>query len=263
MQILSSVTSGTLDLGAMVTGLGGGLALFLYGMRKMTEALKTVAGTGMKAFLGRVTTNRFTAAGAGALVTAVLQSSSVTTVLVVGFVTSGLLTLSQSVGVIVGANIGTTITAQIIAFKITKYALAMIAAGFLVEILARNERVKYYGIALMGLGLIFFGMTLMGDAAYPLRTHEPFMDLMQRMKNPLLGIAVGALFTALVQSSSATTGLVIVMASEGFLSLEAGIALIFGANIGTCITAMLAAIGRPREAVRTAVVHVLFGCPVK
>ena len=227
-------------------------------MRKMTEALKTVAGTGMKSFLGRVTTNRFTAAGAGALVTAVLQSSSVTTVLVVGFVTSGLLTLAQSVGVIMGANIGTTITAQIIAFKITKYALVMIAAGFLTEILARNERVKYYGIALMGLGLIFFGMTLMGDAAYPLRSHEPFMELMQRMKNPILGIAAGAIFTALVQSSSATTGLVIVMASEGFLSLEAGIALIFGANIGTCITAMLASIGRPREAVRAAVVHVLF-----
>ncbi|NNM30113.1 MAG: Na/Pi cotransporter family protein, partial [Akkermansiaceae bacterium] len=256
MSTLASTPA--LDVGAMVTGLGGGIALFLYGIRKMTEALTTVAGTRMKSFLGRVTTNRFTAAGAGAAVTAVLQSSSVTSVLVVGFVTSGLLTLPQSVGVIVGANIGTTFTAQIIAFKVTKYALVMIAAGFLVEVIARRERTKYYGIALMGIGLTFFGMGLMSDSAAPLRTYEPFMDFMQRMTNPLLGIAVGALFTALIQSSAATTGLVIVMASSGLVSLEAGIALIFGANLGTCATAMLASIGRPREAVRAGVVHVLF-----
>ena len=248
----------SLAYGSMLTGLGGGLALFLYGMRKMTEALKIVAGARMKAFLARVTTNRFSAAAAGAGVTAVIQSSSVTTVLVVGFITSGLLSLSQSLGVILGANIGTTITAQIIAFRVTKYALVLIAVGFLVEIAGRSERMKQYGVAAMGLGLIFFGMDLMSDAASPLRTHQPFMDVMAEIRHPAWGILIGAVFTALVQSSSATTGIVIVMASEGLLSLEVGIALIFGANVGTCITALIAGIGRPREALQAAVAHVIF-----
>lgn len=250
--------STALDYVALVTGIGGGLALFLYGMRKMSDALKTVAGGRMKAVLARLTTNRFTAAASGALVTAVIQSSSVTTVMVVGFISAGLINFTQSVGIIMGANIGTTITAQIIAFKITKYSLVMIALGFLLELVGKSARVRYYGTALMGLGLLFFGMELMSSAAMPLRSFPPFIELMQEMRNPLLGIAVGALFTALVQSSSATTGIVIVLATQGFISLEAGIALIFGANVGTCVTAMLAAIGKPREAKQAAVVHVLF-----
>jgi len=258
MIVTAVVEGGDLQYGSLITGLGGGLALFLYGMRKMTEALKVVAGARMKTFLGRITTNRFTAALAGAGVTAVVQSSSITTVLVVGFITSGLLTLSQSIGVILGANVGTTITAQIIAFKVTKYALALIAAGFIIEATARKERVKQYGIVVMGLGLIFFGMDLMSTAASPLRTYEPFMELMQEMRNPILGILVGAIFTALVQSSSSTTGVVIVMATEGLVPLEAGIALIFGANVGTCITALIAGIGRPREALQAATAHVIF-----
>ncbi len=258
MILIAAAESSSLEVGAMITGLGGGLALFLYGMRKMTEALKTVAGARMKALLGRLTTNRFSAALAGAGVTAVIQSSSITTVLVVGFITSGLLTLSQSIGIILGANIGTTVTAQIIAFKVTKYALVMIAGGFLVELVARREKIKQYGITVMGLGLIFFGMNLMSDAASPLRAYEPFMAVMQQMRNPLLGILAGAVFTGLVQSSSATTGVAIVMASEGLVSLEAGIAIIFGANIGTCITALIAGIGRPREALQASLAHVIF-----
>ncbi len=258
MTVAVLIESGDIQYGPLLTGIGGGLALFLYGMRKMTEALKVVAGARMKTFLGRITTNRFTAAFAGAGVTAVIQSSSITTVLVVGFITSGLLTLSQSIGVILGANIGTTITAQIIAFKVTKYALALIAAGFIVELVARKERIKQYGIVVMGLGLIFFGMDLMSTAANPLRSYEPFMELMQEMRNPVLGILIGAIFTALVQSSSATTGVVIVMATEGLVPLEAGIALIFGANVGTCITALIAGVGRPREALQAAVAHVIF-----
>ena len=155
----------------MITGLGGGLALFIYGMRKMTEALKTVAGVKLKDVLARLTTNRFTGALSGALITAVIQSSSVTTVMVVGFVSAGLITFTQSVGVIMGANIGTPITAQVIAFNITKYSLVMIAGGFLMEILAKSQRVRHYGIALMGLGLLFFGMELMSTAAVPLRSY--------------------------------------------------------------------------------------------
>ncbi len=248
----------SLDVVAMITGLGGGLALFIYGMRKMTEALKTVAGAGLKDILATLTTNRFTGALSGALITAVIQSSSVTTVMVVGFVSAGLMTFTQSVGVILGANMGTTITAQIIAFQVAKYSLIMIALGFLVELLARSQRVRHYGIALMGLGLLFFGMELMSNASAPLRSYAPFIEAMQDLRNPAMGVLAGFLFTAVVQSSSATTGVVIVLGAQGFIPLEAGIALILGANIGTCVTAILSALGRPREAVKAAAVHVVF-----
>lgn len=251
-------TDTSLDFIAIITGLGGGLALFLYGMRKMTDALKTVAGVHLKDILAKLTTNRFTGALSGALITAVLQSSSVTTVMAVSFVSAGLMTFTQSVSVIMGANVGTTITAQIIAFKITKFSLVMIAGGFILEILAKTQRVRYSGMALMGLGLLFFGMELMSNAALPLRDYAPFVDIMREMRNPLMGVLAGFVFTALVQSSSATTGIVIVLASQGLISLEAGIALIFGANIGTCVTASLAAIGKPREAIKAAAVHVVF-----
>lgn len=247
-----------IEVWPIVIGLVGGLALFLFGMEQMTAALKQVAGRRMKTMLARLTTNRFTATLTGAFVTAVIQSSSVTTVLVVGFISAGLMTLPQSIGVILGANVGTTITAQIIAFKVTKYALVLVAVGFTMLFVAKRERIRQYGTMLMGLGLIFFGMELMGDATSPLRSYEPFIMIMQRMESPWLGIFAGAAFTAVIQSSSATTGVVIVLATQGFITLEAGIALILGANIGTCITALLAALGKPRDAVRAAVVHILF-----
>ena len=242
----------------MLVNLGGGLALFLYGMHKMTEALKIVAGERVKDILEKLTTNRFSAAFAGTVVTAVIQSSSITTVLVVGFITAGIMTFQQSIGVILGANVGTTITAQIIAFKVTKAALLLIAAGFFTEILAKNPRLKQFGVMSMGLGLLFFGMELMSQATAPLRSYEPFMQLMREMANPLWGVLIGAVFTALVQSSSATTGIVIVMATQGLLTLETGIALILGSNIGTCVTAMISAFGKPREAMQAATAHVLF-----
>ena len=248
----------SLDWGVIVTQLGGGLALFLYGMRRMTEALKTVAGSGMKNLLAKLTVNRFTAAFAGAVITAVIQSSSVTTVLIVGFISAGLLTLGQSVGVILGANVGTTMTAQIIAFQVYKYGLLMIATGFFTEVLGRRERVRQWGTALMGLGLIFFGMELMSMATGPIRDWPPFMELMQRMENPLLAVAVGASFTAIVQSSSATTGIVIVMASQGLITLESGIGLLFGANVGTCVTALISSMDSPREAMQAAWAHIIF-----
>jgi phosphate:Na+ symporter len=239
-------------------GLLGGLALFLYGMDLMAAALKLIAGEGLRGVLAKLTTNRFTGVAAGAFVTAIIQSSSVTTVLVVGFISAGLMSLSQSVGVIMGANIGTTITAQIIAFKVTKYALALIAIGFLLQFQSKRERLKQYGNLFLGLGLIFFGMHLMGDGTRPLQSYTPFIDMMKGMDSPWLGVLFGALFTGLVQSSSATTGIVIVLAGQGFLSLPAGIALVFGANIGTCVTAGLAAIGKSAEARRAVLVHVLF-----
>lgn len=244
--------------GIMTMQLFGGLALFLFGMDQMSDALKAVAGDKMKIILKKLTSNRFMGAITGAAVTAVIQSSSVTTVLVVGFISANLMTMSQSVGVIMGANIGTTITAQIVAFKVTKAAFLMIAIGYGMQLSSKNEKMKHYGCMIMGLGMIFYGMSVMSAAMQPLRTYQPFLDLMISMDNPLIGIAVAAIFTGLVQSSSATTGIVIVMASQGFISLPAGIALAFGANVGTCVTAMLASIGKPREALRAAAVHVFF-----
>ncbi len=242
----------------LAMNLFGGLAIFLYGMEKMSGALKRVAGERMKDILGKLTTNRFMGMITGAFVTAVIQSSSVTTVLLVGFVTAGLMSLAQAVGVILGANIGTTITAQIIAFKVTKYAALMIAGGFVMSMAGKEDKTKQYGHMIMGLGLIFFGMALMSGAMKPLRSYEPFLLLMQNVSTPIIGIAVAAGFTALVQSSSATTGVILALSMQGLISLEAGIALILGANIGTCVTAGLASIGKPREAVRVAVAHVTF-----
>jgi phosphate:Na+ symporter len=182
----------------------------------------------------------------------------VTTVLVVGFVSAGLLTLVQSVGVIFGANVGTTVTAQIVAFNTTALALPFIAIGFVMTFVWKHGVARHYGAMLMGLGLLFYGMATMGSAMAPLRTNQSFAELLQSLQNPVLGMFAGALFTALVQSSSATIGLAVVMATQGLLSLPAGIAILFGAKIGTGITAILAGIGKPQDAKRAAVVHVLF-----
>ncbi len=239
-------------------GLFGGLALFLFGMDIMTKALKSAAGDYMKDLLGKLTRNRFVGVGMGAFITAIIQSSSVTTVILVGFISAGLMSMSQSVAVIIGANIGTTITAQILAFKVTKIALPLIAGGFLMSFTAKRENWRQIGMIILGLGLVFYGMGIMSTALNPLRSYEPFIQFMISMQNPLLGVAVGAMFTAVVQSSSATTGILIVMASQGLIGLESAIALALGANIGTCVTAGLASIGKPREAVRAAVVHTLF-----
>ena len=246
------------DWGSMAMQMLGGLALFLYGMELMANALKTVAGERMKVVLARLTRNRFMGVLTGAFVTAVVQSSSVTTVLVVGFISAGLMSMAQSIGVIMGANIGSTVTAQIVAFKVTQYAMLMISLGFAAWFFSKKDRVKHYGAMFMGLGLIFFGMGIMSDAMSPLRNYQPFLDLMVKMENPFIGILVAALFTGLVQSSAATMGIVIVMASQNIITLPAGIALAFGANIGTCVTVVLASIGKPREAIRAALVHVLF-----
>lgn len=252
------ITIPPLDWTQMLIGLFGGLALFLFGMDQLGEALKAAAGSSMKRILARLTTNRFSSAATGACVTAIIQSSSVTTVLVVGFVSAGVMSLSQAVGVILGANVGTTITAQVIAFKVTKWALLLVAVGFGALFFGRSDTLRRYGNILFGLGLIFFGMNLMGEAMAPLRNDPSFHSLMLSMERPLAGILCGALFTALIQSSSATTGIVVAMASQGFLTLPAGIALALGANIGTCVTALLATIGKSRPALRTALIHILF-----
>ena len=242
----------------IVMNLLGGLAIFLYGMDMMSDALKLMAGNSLKTVLKNLTRNRFAAAGTGAAVTAIIQSSSVTTVLVVGFINAGVMNLEQSIGVIMGANIGSTITAQVIAFKVTQYALGLFFLGWFPLFFIQQEKFRLFCRVMMGLGLIFLGMSLMSEATQPLRNHEPFISAMKDMGSPLYGVFIGALFTAIIQSSSATTGVVIMLASQGILSLPGGIAIVMGANIGTCITAALASIGKNREAIQAVAVHVLF-----
>ncbi|MEE2698776.1 MAG: Na/Pi cotransporter family protein [Pseudomonadota bacterium] len=258
--VLAAVSGGNQEIpwGFMGMKVFGGLAIFLFGMDQMADSLKAVAGNRMKDILGALTNNRITGLITGASVTAVIQSSSVTTVMLVGFVTAGMMSLSQAIGVILGADIGTTITAQIVAFPVKKYALLLVSVGFFLLFVSRNDKWKHYGTLIMGLGMIFFGLAIMSDAMKPLRSYQPFIQLMQDVANPLIGILIATLFTALIQSSSATMGVVIVLAQQGLITLEGGIALALGANIGTCATAGLASIGKPREAVRVAVAHVTF-----
>lgn len=241
----------------MASGFAGGLALFLLGMDGVTSGFKGLAGTRLSDVLARLSGNRFAGVGTGMLVTATIQSSTVTMVLVIGFLSSGLLTLTQSVGVIIGANVGTTITAQIIAFDVIGYALAILAVGVLGRFLGRGA-VRHAGEALAGLGILFLGMGFMQEAMAPLREYGPFLDLMSAERGPLPGLAIGAAFTALVQSSSATIGIVIVMASSGLIPLETGIALTLGASLGTAVTTMIATVGRPPVALRAGLIHVLF-----
>jgi phosphate:Na+ symporter len=240
------------------SGLLGGLALFLFGMDIMTEALKSASSDVLRDLLGKLTRNRFAGVGLGAGLTAIIQSSSITTVVLVGLITAGLMSMSQSVAVIMGANIGTTITAQVLAFDVARVALPLIAAGFALSFLHRHTHWREVGMAVLGLGMVFYGMGVMSSGLEPLRSYPPFIDAMANLRNPILGVLVGAGFTALVQSSSATTGILLVLASHGLIGLGTGIAIALGANIGTCITAGLAAIGKPREAVRAFMVHTLF-----
>ena len=241
-------------------GLFGGLALFLAGLQELSEGMKKAAGETLRTVLARLTTNRFKGALTGAFVTGVLNSSTVTTLLVVSFISGGMMTLAQSVGVIMGANIGSTVTAQLLAFNLSAYSLGPVAIGFFMLFTAKQEKVKYYGMMIMGIGLVFYGMGLMGDAMTPLRNYPPFLEILESLEQPLAGIIAGAVFTAIVQSSAATVGIAIAMATEGLLALPAGIALALGANIGTAVTTAIMGIlsSKSTDAVRASVVHVAF-----
>ncbi len=243
----------------LIFGLMGGLGLFLFGMKIMSEGLQKIAGNRMRKILASLTNNRIVGALVGIAVTAMVQSSSATTVMVVGFVNAGLMSLVQSIGVILGANIGTTVTAQLIAFKITKYALPAIGVGAALKLFAQNRKWSYAGEILLGFGLLFFGLSVMKSAFDPLKASEEFRQLFMAVgNNHLLGVLIGAVLTIIVQSSSATIGITIALASSGLLSFDASVALILGENIGTTITANLAAIGTNLAARRTAFAHFLF-----
>ena len=241
----------------------GGLGLFLFGMKIMSEGLQKVAGNKMRKILSIVSNNRFVGCGMGALVTTVIQSSSATTVMLVGFVDAGLMSFVQATGVVLGANIGTTVTAQLIAFKITAYALPAIAAGVLLKFFLGRRKWIYVGDVLLGFGLIFFGLATMQDGFSPLKDHPSFVALFTRfnaddMLSISLCILVGTIMTMILQSSSATIGVTMALASQGLLNFEASAALILGDNIGTTVTAQLASIGASVNARRTARAHAIF-----
>ena len=243
---------------ANVLSLLGGLALFLYGMHMMSGGLEAAAGNRMKSILEKLTANRFLGVAVGAGITAVIQSSSATTVMVVGFVNSGLMSLRQAVWIIMGANIGTTITGQLIALDVGALAPLMAFAGVALVVFFKNPKLHNYGSIVAGLGVLFIGMDMMSAAMKPLADEPAFVSLMTRFENPILGILAGAAFTALIQSSSASVGILQALAASGAISFSSAVFVLFGQNIGTCITAVLASIGTSRNAKRTTLIHLMF-----
>ena len=239
-------------------GVFGGLALFLHGMQMMSSGLEAVAGNRMKAILERLTANRFMGVLVGALITAAVQSSSATTVMVVGFVNAGMMTLSQAVWLIMGANVGTTVTGLLIALDVGALAPVVAFGGVFLMVFVKRARLQHIGQILAGLGILFIGMDTMSAAMAPLREFPAFIHLMSTLSNPLLGILFGALFTALIQSSSASVGILQTLAAGGIVQFSGAVYVLFGQNIGTCITAVLAAMGTSRNAKRATCIHLLF-----
>ena len=242
----------------LILGLLGGLALFLYGMQMMSSNLEAVAGNRMKQILERLTANRFLGVLVGAGITAIIQSSSATTVMVVGFVNSGLMTLNQAIWIIMGANIGTTITGQLIALDIGALAPLIAFVGVVPIVFFKNKKAQHIGGIIAGIGVLFIGMGMMSDSMMPLRESEVFVQFMTQFSNPFLGILAGAVFTAIIQSSSASVGILQALAKSGVVTLDSAVYVLFGQNIGTCITAVLASIGTGRNAKRTTIIHLSF-----
>ena len=236
----------------------GGLGLFLYGMQMMGSGLEAAAGNRMKRILERLTSNPILGVLVGAVITAVVQSSSATTVMVVGFVNSGMMTLRQAVWVIMGANIGTTITGQLIALDVGAIAPLFAFIGVVLVVFIKKQSVRYYGQIIAGLGILFIGMDMMSSSMAPLRESEAFVNLLTQFSNPVLGILAGAVFTAIIQSSSASVGILQALASSGVIGLSNAVFVLFGQNIGTCITAVLASVGTSRNAKRTTIIHLMF-----
>ena len=236
----------------------GGLALFLYGMEMMSSGLELVAGDKLRVIIEKMTSNFFKAILVGAGVTAIIQSSSATTVMVVGFVNAGLMTIYQSVGIIMGANIGTTITGQLVALNISTLAPIIAFIGFLLNTFSKNKKKRYVGQSIIGLGFLFMGMQFMSDSMAPLRDYPGFVTLMTKFDNPFLGVIAGTAITALLQSSSASLGILQAIANQGVVSLHSAMYIILGFNIGTCVTSVLSSVGSSKNARRTALVHVLF-----
>ena len=241
-----------------ILGLLGGLALFLHGMQMMSSGLEAAAGNRMKGILEKLTANRLLGILVGAVITAVIQSSSATTVMVVGFVNSGMMTLRQAVWIIMGANIGTTITGQLIALDVGVLAPLFAFIGVAMMVFLKKPQSHHFGSIIGGLGVLFIGMDMMSASMAPLREMPGFVSLMTTFSNPVIGILAGALFTAVIQSSSASVGILQALANSGVIGLPSAVYVLFGQNIGTCITAVLASIGTSRNAKRATIIHLMF-----
>jgi len=241
----------------LVLGLIGGLAIFLLGIEFTSQSMNKAFGARIRKIILTVTKSPVRGVMFGTFLTGIVQSSSAATVLIVSFVSSQWMTLSQSIAVLLGAGIGTTITAQFIAFQLTDYALLMIGTAFLFQILFKNKKIKLYARIFLGVGLLFFGMKIMGDTIGPLQEYEQFLTLIRQVENPLFGILVGLIITSIVQASAATIGITMVLALQGFITLEGAIAVVFGANIGTCVTAILASLNSSIDAKRVAMGNIL------
>ena len=238
--------------------LAGGLGLFLFGMKLMGDGLEMAAGSKLRGMIERLTKNKYMGALAGLVVTAVIQSSSATTVMVVGFVNAGLMNLAQAVGVIMGANIGTTVTGVMIAINLTAIAPIAVLIGVVMISFIKRNSVKHIGQIIAGFGILFMGMKMMSTAMEPLSESEVFTSLMTSFSNPLLGVLVGLVFTAIIQSSSASVGVLQALGAAGAITLPSAIYVIYGQNIGTCVTALISSVGTSKTARRTAVVHLMF-----
>ncbi len=251
-------TASALDWLSMSLELLAGLVLFIYAVTLLSEAVKAIADDQIRTWLARFTTNRFTGVLTGTAATAIVGSSSVTIIMVITLVNAGLLTFVESLGVVMGSNIGTTFSSQLIAFNVDEYAPIGLFVGFLLLSVSKSDRWRSIGRIIFALGLIFFGLHLMGEAMSPLKNYQPFIQVIQELENPWLGVLVGAGFTVLIQSSSATMGIVITLASQGMMTLPAGVAVMLGAEIGTCANTLIASIGRDRAAIRTGIFHLAF-----
>ncbi|HZK53051.1 MAG TPA: Na/Pi cotransporter family protein [Desulfosporosinus sp.] len=248
-----------MDLTTVLFSFFGGLGLFLFGIKSMSEGLQAVAGDRLRVILEKGTRTPLRGVLTGAIVTALIQSSSGTTVLAIGLVNAGLLTFRQSIGIIMGANIGTTLTAYLIGFNLEKYALPIIAVGVFLLFFFKTKRINYLGQVILGFGLLFYGMDIMGNGLQPLRSSSFFIDLMSDVENnPLLGVLIGTIFTLVVQSSSATIGVLQELANQGVITYSQAVPVLFGDNIGTTITAILAGIGASVMARRAAATHLIF-----
>ena len=241
-----------------VLSLCGGLALFLYGMHMMSDGLEAVAGERMKQILEKLTSSTFKGIFVGTLITAIIQSSSATTVMLVGFVNSGLMALENTVGVIMGANIGTTMTGILMSIGISDVAPLIAIAGVCLIMFTKDEKKNNLGVVIAGLGILFLGMNMMSDAMRGMRDNQAFINLMTSLKNPVLGVLVGTVFTALIQSSSASIGILQALAMAGLVTLDSGIYVMFGFAIGTCVTAVIASIGANANAKRVTIIHLAF-----
>ncbi len=243
---------------SMLIMLAGGLGLFIYGMKMMGDGLEKAAGSRLKRLLEILTENRFMGLLVGALVTAIIQSSSATTVMLVGFVNAGIMTIGQTVGVIMGANIGTTVTSFLIALNLTDIAPIAIFIGVGLMLFSKKPSLKSIGEILAGFGILFMGMDLMSGSMKPLRDNAMFHEIIGKVSNPFLGVLTGTIMTVILQSSSASIGILQALALQGLIGLDSAIYVLFGQNIGTCITAILASIGTNTNAKRAATIHLLF-----